>query len=524
MKDSTITVTDLFCGAGGSSLGAAASGAEIKLGLNHWRLAIETHNTNFPDADHDCVDISVCNPRYYPSTRVMIASPECTNHSLARGRKRERQPNLFNNGKRDPAAERSRATMWDIPRFTEIHDYDLIVVENVIEARTWQFFPAWLHAMRLANYEYKILYINSMFVHPTPQSRDRIYVIFWKKKFDPPDLELRPTAYCPECDKRVGAVQSWRNHDRPWGRWRRQYDYRCPWCAEVVTPFYYAAFNVINWSNPGKRIGDRKRPLKPRTIERIEYGLEKFSRQILIVETAYTYAGAERVTSATIESLPTQTTRQTMAIAVPHWRSPREIMQGAVDQYQMDKWRDQDFRLEVWIEKDALVGVIAGICKELDVAYFSCRGYASASEVWRAGQRLARYKNVGQDPIILHLGDHDPSGIDMTRDIEKRLSMFGGYGITVERIALNMDQVEQYNPPPNPAKVTDSRFNGYAIEFGQESWELDALEPQVMVELVRDAVLAYRNPVDWAEKVVLEDKHRAMLQQVTDDMTREHGF
>jgi len=208
----------------------------------------------------------------------------------------------------------------------------------------------------------------------------------------------------------------------------------------------------------------------------------------------------------------------------PHWCSPREIMQGAVDQYQMDKWRDQDFRLEAWIEKDALVGVIAGICRELDIAYFSCRGYASASEVWRAGQRLARYKNDGQDPIVLHLGDHDPSGVDMTRDIEGRLSMFGGWGITVKRIALNMDQIEQYNPPPNPAKITDSRFNGYAIEFGEESWELDALEPQVLVELIRDEIFTYRDPVGWAEKVALENEHRAILRQVTDDVAREHGF
>jgi DNA (cytosine-5)-methyltransferase 1 len=183
MSRSFLTVTDQFCGAGGSSIGAVAAGLELRLALNHWSLAIETHNSNFPDAIHDCTDISACNPHRYPATDILITSPECTNHSLAKGKKRkmQRQMDLFGTVKLDPAEERSRATMWDVPRFAEYHRYNIIIVENVVDARYWVMWDAWLHAMQLLGYEHKVVYFNSMFAYPTPQSRDRMYVVFWKK-------------------------------------------------------------------------------------------------------------------------------------------------------------------------------------------------------------------------------------------------------------------------------------------------------------------------------------------------------
>jgi hypothetical protein len=174
-----------------------------------------------------------------------------------------------------------------------------------------------------------------------------------------------------------------------------------------------------------------------------------------------------------------------------HWDSPDGVIQSAAYGYKKDLWSDQDYRVEVWIEKDALVGVIEGVCNELDVGAFSCRGYTSDSEIWRAGRRLRNYVRQGQTPIILHLGDHDPSGIDMTRDITDRLALFSGDEVEIDRLALNMDQVNQYSPPPNPAKTTDARFAGYVDIYGDESWELDALEPNVIVDLVRRAVEAH---------------------------------
>jgi len=152
-------------------------------------------------------------------------------------------------------------------------------------------------------------------------------------------------------------------------------------------------------------------------------------------------------------------------------------------QFRIDKWATQPRRIEVWIEKDALVGVIEGVCTELDVPYFSCRGYTSQSEMWVGAQRLAaHWRKAKQNPLILHFGDHDPSGIDMTRDIQARLQEFSfgtaGHPLELRRLALNMDQVELYGPPPNPAKLTDSRCEAYMEEHGNESWELDALEPR----------------------------------------------
>lgn len=166
-KNSYLTVTDQFCGAGGSSQGVRklsrkiGGGFEVKLAMNHWRLAIETHNTNFPETEHDCADIQAVDPRRYQSTDILITSPECTNHSLAKGVKRKYQQTntLFGDLTIDPAAERSRATMWDVPRFAEIHNYNLIIVENVVEARLWIMWDAWLHAMHNLGYNHKCVYL-----------------------------------------------------------------------------------------------------------------------------------------------------------------------------------------------------------------------------------------------------------------------------------------------------------------------------------------------------------------------------
>jgi hypothetical protein len=161
-----------------------------------------------------------------------------------------------------------------------------------------------------------------------------------------------------------------------------------------------------------------------------------------------------------------------------HWNDPGDIMQSVVSSFKLDHWENQQYRVEVWIEKEALVGVIATICDKLDVPYFACKGYVSASEMWNASQRF-QYVYGDQKPVVIHLGDHDPSGIDMTRDIDDRQNIFDG-GAVMNRIALNFDQVEKYNPPPNPAKLSDSRASGYIAKYGAYSWELDALEPRTM--------------------------------------------
>ena len=208
-----------------------------------------------------------------------------------------------------------------------------------------------------------------------------------------------------------------------------------------------------------------------------------------------------------------------------HWDSPADIIESAANGYALDKWEDQDCRIEVWIEKEALTGVIEPICEELDINYFACRGYVSQSEQYAAGKRHARYIDGGQDVLILHLGDHDPSGMDMTRDNQTRLDLFSWHaGVDVRRIALNMDQVEQYSPPPNPAKMTDSRSGEYCSQYGDDSWELDALEPKVIKELIRDEVYKRRD-VDLLHEVEeREEKDMELLALVRENWTQVAEF
>lgn len=199
------------------------------------------------------------------------------------------------------------------------------------------------------------------------------------------------------------------------------------------------------------------------------------------------------------------------------WDSPEHVMQDALAGYRIDKWANQPMRPEVWVEKEALVDVVGTICNQLQVDFFACKGYNSQSEQWRAGRRFADYVRKGQRPIVFHLGDHDPSGLDMTRDNRYRLSLFAGVSIQVVRLALNMDQILKYSPPPNYAKIQDSRYADYRREYGEESWELDALEPVVIRRLISDAVMRVRDNKLWDEMVAQETEDKLRMQMMVND-------
>ena len=196
------------------------------------------------------------------------------------------------------------------------------------------------------------------------------------------------------------------------------------------------------------------------------------------------------------------------------WASPHSIVRACADQYTVDLWAEQSTHVEVWIEKEALVGVIEGVCTELQVPYFACRGYTSQSEMWEAAQRLKRHEKSRHDTVIIHLGDHDPSGLDMTRDIQDRLQLFGST-VNVDRIALTWDQIEQYNPPPNPAKTTDARYASYQEQYGDDSWELDALEPRILSDLIRTAVQSRIDDELWQEALERQQVGRDQLSRVS---------
>lgn len=200
-----------------------------------------------------------------------------------------------------------------------------------------------------------------------------------------------------------------------------------------------------------------------------------------------------------------------------HWESPKEILQDCSRHYRIDKWAYpyQLFRPEVWIEKEALVGVIEDVCREWDVAFFACRGYASQTSLWEAGQRFLQISSEGgQMPVILYLGDHDPSGKDMARDIKDRLALFCEDSFIFERIALNPDQIEKYNLPPNPVKLRDRRAENYLGKHGNNSWELDALSPSVMVLLIESKIKARLDFKGWQEMNDKEEKQKKQLRKL----------
>lgn len=188
----------------------------------------------------------------------------------------------------------------------------------------------------------------------------------------------------------------------------------------------------------------------------------------------------------------------------------------------LDKWQGQPNYVEVWVEKDALVDIIGQACRPIDTPFFSCRGYTSQSEMWTAAQRFIRQKNR-EGRFIIHLGDHDPSGIDMTRDIQERLDMFGA-NVYVKRVPLTMDQVNTYNPPPNPAKITDSRCGKYIDQYGDESWELDALQPQMLVNLITNEVTALRDDEIYQAVCYREEREKEELQKVADEYPKIIDF
>lgn len=201
------------------------------------------------------------------------------------------------------------------------------------------------------------------------------------------------------------------------------------------------------------------------------------------------------------------------------WESGKSILQAVTNQFHMDMWRNQEWRPFVIIEKEALVGVLEPTCSKLDVPLLAARGYPSASVLREfAIEDILPAMQAGQRILVVHLGDHDPSGIDMTRDLRERIELFSeGYDLDLVRVALNMEQIEERKPPPNPAKTTDSRFEEYRRLYGDESWELDALPPAYLAELVESKIDEYRDADAWEAREEEVEQVRSRLAQVTEE-------
>lgn len=296
--DSDIDFTDLFCGGGGSATGLVETGYILRLAANHDPVSIRTHMANHPMAEHLCADINALDKRRLPRTRILWGSPICTEIAPCGGRKRNRgQVALDLDGTGDDGIarqetfERTRATALDIIAAAEVHRYDAVLCENVIEFATdWELFDWWLSGMTILGYNHQIVCASSAHLgdegNPlAPQLRDRLYVVFTRKGIPLPDLRVRPAAVCPECGP-VHANQVWRNpRRRPIGKWGIQYDYRCPnrACGHLILePTTRPVADIIDWTLPGRRVGDGRpdrrqfTPYAATTRARIAVGLQRF--------------------------------------------------------------------------------------------------------------------------------------------------------------------------------------------------------------------------------------------------------
>lgn len=313
-----LTVTDLFCGAGGASSGLVEAGMDVVLAANHWRTAIETHAANHPTTDHLCADINNLDMRRLPATDVLWASVICTEISPAGGQRRtRRQLALLEHGPIESAGfERTRATALDVVRATEVHRYPVVVVENVPEFATdWDLFDWWVHGMCLLGYHHQITSVSSAHIagpgnDPAPQWRNRIYITFTRTGIPVPDLTPRPLAHCRACGVDVAARQAW-NPGRRIGEYRQQYRYVCPNTAcrhATVEPYVRPAAAVIDWTNPGTRIGDRTRPLADATMRKIRAGLALYAGEPSLI--AVNHGGTDpRAVPAHRAPLPTRTAK-----------------------------------------------------------------------------------------------------------------------------------------------------------------------------------------------------------------------
>lgn len=344
--DTELTVMDWFCGAGGSSQGAhAIPNVRVARAANHWERAIESHAANFPEVDHYRGDIREAPVDRWPVTDIFWASPECPQWSNARGKKRDfadsMQGDLFGDTfAPSEEVERSRALMEEVPMYLRgVQERGGLVkagvVENVVDVRAWDQWDRWIGEIKKLGYSTRTIALNSMHadpraLHAAPQSRDRLYVAYWHQSLDrTPDWAkwLRPRAWCTGCDEWVRAVQVFKDPTKDMGRYRQQYVYRCPQVKcrnQIVEPSTLPAAVAIDWTLPGQRIGDRTKPLADKTLARIQAGLDKFARPMVVPA-----GGTWRDTGTPLdEPMPTRTTRENDGLAIPPLLIPVEGRDG----------------------------------------------------------------------------------------------------------------------------------------------------------------------------------------------------
>lgn len=196
--------------------------------------------------------------------------------------------------------------------------------------------------------------------------------------------------------------------------------------------------------------------------------------------------------------------------------STEEAIEDTISQYKRNRQEGQPCNIEIWTEKDAVSNILKRVSTYFHTRLMVNRGYTSCSAMYEAYNRVLDAE-ADKGSVILYVGDHDPSGLDMLRDIEDRLREFGASGqFKVVPVALTAGQINKYKPPPNPAKISDPRAGWYIREFGDMSWELDALPPEVLEKIVKKAVLVHLDSDVFDGMLVQEqadkDKLRGLLK------------
>lgn len=209
----------------------------------------------------------------------------------------------------------------------------------------------------------------------------------------------------------------------------------------------------------------------------------------------------------------------------PSWEHPASIIESCISQYAKDRMEGQPNYIEAWVEKDALSGVLSRVTEKYHIPIMVNRGYSSASAMHDAFNRFVHNAAYEQrDAIILYLGDFDPSGLDMIRDVGDRLREFQegcsdeelveNMNIEVNPIALTESQISEYNPPPNPAKIKDPRAVEFMRKHGGSSWEVDALPPDVLNDVLEDSIRGLIDIDKYEERLEEEKKDKGKIKEL----------
>jgi DNA (cytosine-5)-methyltransferase 1 len=248
---------DLFAGMGGWNLALSALGIPVILAANHSAQSLDTHRLNFPQSECATLDIMTCDTSLIPDAQIMTASPECRYHSNSSGvpLRKPQQLGLWTDRAEAPFVQRSRETMngvyrWAKAKMKQGKPIALIFVENVTDLRLWGGLQGWYANMERLGYQHHTISFNSRFARPypvaIPQSRDRCYIVLWRRDLPTPTLDIRPAAHCPRCQEQVQAVQCWRGRERRFGDYGQQYEYHCPQCDTPVVPRYTPVERVLD--------------------------------------------------------------------------------------------------------------------------------------------------------------------------------------------------------------------------------------------------------------------------------------